>query len=279
MSKRNGRERSKGSQAEGEAEGDRMNELGEIATNAMRRCWLPETMVRAERTLWLRVMAHQRRLGVNIPGWAIRESEAVHSVVDMDAIRHRELKTKHDLKARLEVYCELAGHEYHHMGMTSSDVTENVVLDRIRRSLLNLVEQGADAGRLLSVAERLPWRGIVGPVGTGQDQIDLLGSPEALDDLNSRLAEEYGFTRVLGSIGQNYHRSIDLWVLSEVASVVGGYKSPLRAVLSGTTAAAAEIAGGQWNEGDVAHSAARRWYLPTAFLAASAILKEGSRGN
>ena len=38
----------------------------------------------------------------------------------------RERVTRHDVKARIEEFCELAGHEHIHKGMTSRDLTENV---------------------------------------------------------------------------------------------------------------------------------------------------------
>ena len=34
--------------------------------------------------------------------------------------------TKHDVKARLEEFAELVGHQHAHKGMTSRDLTENV---------------------------------------------------------------------------------------------------------------------------------------------------------
>ena len=51
---------------------------------------------------------------------------------------------KHDLKARLEEFCHLSGHERIHLGMTSSDIVENTYSIRIRRSILSL---GPDRGR------------------------------------------------------------------------------------------------------------------------------------
>ena len=42
---------------------------------------------------------------------------------------------RHDVKARIEEFNALAGHEHVHKGMTSRDLTENVEQLQIRRSL------------------------------------------------------------------------------------------------------------------------------------------------
>ena len=43
--------------------------------------------------------------------------------------------TRHDVKARIEEFAELAGHEHIHKGMTSRDLTENVEQLQVRRAL------------------------------------------------------------------------------------------------------------------------------------------------
>ena len=63
--------------------------------------------------------------------------------------------------------------------------------------------------RLQSLKSRYPMRGIKGPVGTAQDSIDLLGSSDAHQKLESSIAAELGFDRVLDSTGQVYPRSLD----------------------------------------------------------------------
>src|SRR3712207_1436433 len=51
------------------------------------------------------------------------------------SIDARERVTKHDVKARIEEFNALAGHEHVHKGLTSRDLTENVEQLQVRRSL------------------------------------------------------------------------------------------------------------------------------------------------
>ncbi len=96
------------------------------ATPEMREIWSPEGRVKLERDLWIAVLKAQREIGLDIPAEAITAYERVKDIVDLDAIRERERTTLHDVKARIEVFCELAGHEQIHKGMTSRDLTENI---------------------------------------------------------------------------------------------------------------------------------------------------------
>ena len=52
--------------------------------------------------------------------------------VDLASIEARERVTRHDVKARIEEFSALAGHEHIHKGMTSRDLTENVEQMQIR---------------------------------------------------------------------------------------------------------------------------------------------------
>ena len=105
------------------------------ASGPMCRVWSPEGRVVLERELWIAVMKAQRALGVDIPEAAIRAYENVKDKVDLASIEQRERRNRHDVKARIEEFCALAGHEWIHMGMTSRDVTDNVEQLQVRRSL------------------------------------------------------------------------------------------------------------------------------------------------
>ena len=95
------------------------------ATAAMKAVWSPEGKVRLERELWIAVMKAQRDLGLDIPAEAIDAYERVVDHIDLASIDARERVTRHDVKARIEEFCDLAGHEHVHKGMTSRDLTEN----------------------------------------------------------------------------------------------------------------------------------------------------------
>ena len=97
--------------------------------------WSPERKVVLERQLWLAVLLAQRRLGVEVPEQALQDYERVLEQVDLESIAARERVTRHDVKARIEEFNALAGHEQVHKGLTSRDLTENVEQLQIRLSL------------------------------------------------------------------------------------------------------------------------------------------------
>jgi len=163
--------------------------------------------------------------------------------------------------------------------------------------------------RVEELIARYPLRGIKGPVGTGQDMLDLLGGDaQKLAQLEERIAAHLGFGRVLVSTGQVYPRSLDYEVVTALAQVaaapsnvatsirlmagaelvtegfrpgqVGSSAMPhkmntrscervngLAVVVRGYVGMLGELAGDQWNEGDVSDSVVRRVALPDAFFA------------
>jgi len=160
---------------------------------------------------------------------------------------------------------------------------------------------------------RLPLRGLKGPVGTGQDQIALLGSIKDLSKLEEKLAKKYGFENTLSSVGQIYPRSIDFEVVAKLLQIASapssmattirlmsgfglvseGFKSGqvgssamphkmnarsseringMMVLLRGYATMAADLAGDQWNEGDVSCSVVRRVVIPDAFYTIDGLL-------
>ena len=111
------------------------------ASEAIRNIWSPHGRIVLERELWLAVMKAQRDLGLPIPDEAIEAYEQVKDQVDLASMRKREQITKHDVKARLDEFCELAGHQHAHKGMTSRDLTENVEQLQVLRSLRLILEK------------------------------------------------------------------------------------------------------------------------------------------
>ena len=324
------------------------------ASAEMVAIWSPAAKVVAERRLWVAVLRAQRELGVDIPEAAIVDYERSTEQVDLESIAARERVTRHDVKARIEEFNALAGHEHVHKGMTSRDLTENVEQLQIWQSLqlahdrgvavaARLAERAIDyrdlvmAGRSHNVAAqattlgkrfasaaeetlialkrireliaRYPLRGVKGPMGTGQDMLDLFGgNEERLGDLERRVAEHLGFAGVLDSVGQVYPRSLDYDAVSALVQLgagpsslahtirlmaghelategfapgqVGSSAMPhkmntrscervngLQVVLRGYASMTAELAGAQWNDGDVFCSVVRRVALPDAFFA------------
>lgn len=105
------------------------------ASTDMVAIWSPERKVVAERELWCAVLEAQADLGLDVDPGVIADYRAVINNVDLASIDRRERATRHDVKARIEEFCALAGHEQVHKGMTSRDLTENVEQMQVRQSL------------------------------------------------------------------------------------------------------------------------------------------------
>jgi len=270
---------------------------GRYASAELVELWSPEQKVVLERQLWIAVMRAQAQLGVDIPPDVIVDYESVVDRVDLDSIDARERVTRHDVKARLDEFSELAGHQHAHKAMTSRDLTENVEQLQVRRSLElirdravaalvalaavsaehastvmvgrshNVAAQATTVGkrfgsageellvaveRLEQLIERYPMRGLKGPVGTQQDQLDLLGGAEQVADLERVVAEHLGFERILNSVGQVYPRSLDLDVVSTLVQLVDG---PASLALTIRLMAGNELVTEGFREGQVGSSA------------------------
>ncbi|WP_029137677.1 adenylosuccinate lyase [Nakamurella lactea] len=330
------------------------------ASPQLRAIWSAENKIVAERRLWLAVLRAQVAAGLPTDPAAVADYETQLDVVDLASIAERERITKHDVKARIEEFNALAGHELIHRGMTSRDLTENVEQAQILQSLTlirdrtvalldrlgrrageyaelvmsgrshNVPAQATTLGkrfasaadevllayrRISELLDRYPLRGIKGPVGTAQDMLDLLGSPEAVSALETAVVQEIsGSDRVLTSVGQVYPRSLDYEVVSALVQLAAGPASlattvrlmagaelategfrpgqvgssamphkmnarscervcGLAVILRGYASMTGELAGAQWNEGDVFCSVVRRVALPDAFYAIDGLLE------
>lgn len=105
------------------------------ASKEMCHLWSPAGKVQMEREFWIAVMKAQKDLGIDIPGIAIDAYENVKDQINLDSIQRREQSLRHDVKARIEEFCALAGFEHIHKGMTSRDLTDNVEQLQIIHSL------------------------------------------------------------------------------------------------------------------------------------------------
>ena len=125
------------------------------ASTAMNQIWSPEAKIVLERRLWLTVLQVQIDLGLDVAESVVSDYEQVVDTVDLESIAAREAITRHDVKARIDEFCSLAGHEHIHRGMTSRDLTENVEQLQIKQAL-ELVRDRLVAvlARLVTLAER-----------------------------------------------------------------------------------------------------------------------------
>jgi len=117
------------------------------ASPALQAIWSAEGRIVLEREFWIAVMKAQLDLGLDVPAEAIAAYEKVKNEVDPASIMAREKVTRHDVKARIEEFNDLAGQEQVHKGMTSRDLTENVEQLQVYRSLLIIRDKTVSALR------------------------------------------------------------------------------------------------------------------------------------
>jgi len=142
------------------------NILAERYSSAeMRNIWSPEGKIRFERELWIAVLKAQHELGLAVSPGAIEAYESVIDRVDLESIRQREAVSRHDVKARIEEFCALAGFEEIHRGMTSRDLTENIEQLQIRQAL-EVVEKKSVATLARIVGKTTEYAGVVFPART-----------------------------------------------------------------------------------------------------------------
>ena len=134
------------------------------ASGAMCAIWSASGRFLLERELWIAVMKAQQELGIEISSEAIQAYEGVKDHIDLASIEQRERILRHDVKARIEEFCALAGYEEIHKGMTSRDLTDNVEQLQIIHSLklirikyvaaLNSLAQWAEKYQSLMIVAR-----------------------------------------------------------------------------------------------------------------------------
>ena len=328
------------------------------ATKEMVEIFNPINKIIEERKFWMTVLKLQKNAGLPITDLEIASYEKVINQVDLDSIDKREIKVRHDVKARIEEFNALAGTEKIHIGMTSRDLTENIELIQIRKALEvtqfktlqtlfllnekiekyqstymvgrshNVAAQVTTLGKrfascaeellfaldaLENLLERLPFRGLKGPIGTSQDALSAMGNSNELENLESKLATQFGFENTWQSVGQIYPRSVDFEVASRLLQIaaapssmattirlmagaglvsegfkegqVGSSAMPhkmnsrsseringMMVLLRGYNTMAANLAGDQWNEGDVSCSIVRRVIIPDTFYVIDGLL-------
>jgi adenylosuccinate lyase len=146
------------------------------ASPAMVDLWSPERRIVLERDLWIAVLHAQAQLGIHVPEGTIEAYEAVREQVDLESIARRERQSRHDVKARIEEFTDLAGTEHIHKGMTSRDLTENVEQMQVRRSLLLVRDRVVAAlARLAALAAQYAEQPLTGRTHNVPAQTTTLG--------------------------------------------------------------------------------------------------------
>jgi len=105
------------------------------ATKEMVAIFDPINKIINERKFWITILKLQQKAGLLITDEDIKAYEKVIEKVDLDSIDKREIRTRHDVKARIEEFNALAGVEKIHIGLTSRDLTENIELIQIKSGL------------------------------------------------------------------------------------------------------------------------------------------------
>ncbi|MEE3234536.1 MAG: adenylosuccinate lyase [Candidatus Latescibacterota bacterium] len=126
--------------------------------------WSETGKIKLEREFWIAVLKAQRDLGLQISDESISAYESVLESIDLSSIAQREVVLRHDVKARIEEFCSLAGYQDIHKGLTSRDLTDNVEQFQILRSLkliqlkyihcLNILSERSDQWKELVIVGR-----------------------------------------------------------------------------------------------------------------------------
>jgi len=169
------------------------------ATEEMNAVFSEEGKTLLERDLWLAVLKAQRDLGIEIPEGAVERYEEARDDVDLEFIKEIELRTKHDVKAKIEAYNAAAGGlEYIHMGMTSRDLTDNVEQLQIKRAARLILGKYVSVLRhLVEKAEEYRHIEVVGRTHHQAAQPTLLGRRFAMwaEELLTHLEEFEAFIK------------------------------------------------------------------------------------
>jgi len=180
------------------------------ASSEISEIWSHEGKILLEREFWIVVMKAQQKLGVDIPESAINSYEKVKNQIDLESISKRERKLRHDVKSRIEEFCDLAGQQHIHKGLTSRDLTDNVEqlqilcsLKIIRLKVINVLHQMASWSlRTKNISLVARTHNVPAQPTTLGKRISMFGEEIlfALGNLD-HLIENYPIRGIQGSIG------------------------------------------------------------------------------
>ena len=180
------------------------------ASEMMKKIWSPKGRILMERDLWISVLKAQKQLGLPIGDEVITAYENVRNQIDLQSIQKREKLTRHDVKSRIEEFCDLAGFEHIHKGMTSRDLTENVEQLQVFKSLILIRSKAITA--LIKISEKADFyrnqiitartHNVAAQPTTLGKRIAMFGQELlfAIENLN-RVIENYPVRGIKGAVG------------------------------------------------------------------------------
>lgn len=182
------------------------------ASTQITKIFEPKNKFRSERLFWVNVLKLQQNYGLEVSNKVIQDYVSNLENIDLESIEKRELKSKHDVKARIEEFNSLAGHEFIHIGLTSRDVTDNVELIQIMEALRVIqIKTLAFLQLLAKKIEIYKEKYVVGRTHNVPAQITTIGKKFAIlanEVLQGYRALEYEiesfkFKGIKGAIGSN----------------------------------------------------------------------------
>ena len=204
----------------------------------------PINRIRLERKFWIEVLELQKKYGFNLDDKIINSYKKNVEKIDLKSIENREIKTRHDVKAKIEEFNFLAGYEFIHIGMTSRDLTDNIELIQIKDAMQIILAKIVSVLVLLN--EKINMYKQVYVVGRTHNvpaQVTTLGkkfanfASELLDAYEDAqlISENMRLRGIRGAIGTNqdslqFFAKTDLVNINEELAVHYGFKAVHKSV-------------------------------------------------
>ena len=184
------------------------------ASNEMKYIFSEKKKFTTWHELWIALAKAEQKLGLNITDEQIEEMEAAKDIVDFEVAEEREKVVRHDVMSHVYAYgkrCPKA-EPIIHLGATSCYVGDNTDVILMRDALdIEELERRRDERLML---------GSKGTTGTQASFMDLFGDDEdKVRQLDSLIAEDFGFRGAVPVSGQTYTRKVDYNILSSLAGL------------------------------------------------------------
>ncbi len=188
------------------------------------------------RRLWTALARAEHELGLPITAEQVAELEAHITDIDYAVAEQREREVRHDVMAHVYAYGKAAPSAAGiiHLGATSCYVTDNADLITLgythyqpaqpvtvgKRAALWMQDFLSDLEELDHILATLKFLGCRGTTGTEASFMDLFdGDGAKIDEMNRRIAAEFGFDRCFSVCGQTYPRKTDSRILNVLSSL------------------------------------------------------------